>query len=824
MSWKNYDDVLRQLQAAGLDVETDRFEVGTSAPIRCREINGDRERRGWYWLNEIWLDETQADGSVHKEPYIVGSYGIFRGPDSGKQKIRLSRAGVRMSAEQAAAMRARHAENVKRARAMRVAEQERIAQRAAAAWAKYLPTSEKPSSYLQRKGVAAWGVRYSPSGNGTIAIPISDDAGKIWGLQIVRGADRGRKLEKEYWPKGLAKQGHYHMIGTPGFVILLGEGYATCATLHEATGLCTVVAYDANNLMPVAQALRKAYPKAHIIVCADDDYLTKDNNGQPWNPGVEAAMNAATAVSGSWVKPEFPDDRAGQKLTDFNDLMQYPGGGLQMVRVQIEAALTAAGHSPGSLRGGGGSRVGLSAGAESYQGEGDRRRRRAEAIMPLDELVERFIPIDDGTGDTVFDLWTRRVAKRAQMVALLPAGVRADDIKRHPLWIERGAYYIDEIGFDPSEQDKAVALNTWQGWPMQPKDGTCRELLDLLRYLCSEESNADEIYTWLLQWMAYPLQRPGAKMSSAIIMHGPQGTGKSTVFQTLAKIYGDYSTVLNQRGLEDRFNADWADSKLFILAEEVVTRAEMWHIKNELKELVTGDWIRVNPKNLPAYRQRNHVNVVYLSNEGQPLPIDNDDRRHLVIYTPPALDEATYDAVNIELEDGGLEAFYHFLLQVDISDFHPKKRPPMTDSKQKLIDLSLPSEAVFIREWQAGQLEIDDSAGPMPFCPCLGRDLYKVYKKWCAITGVARPRDETQFIGYVGRLPGWQAGKAVSTLENLQSTAYKNRKMIIPSDEAVALAKAAGAQTHDNSDGAKPRGRWLAECYFRFNNAMGSTS
>ncbi len=824
MNWKNYDDVLSQLRAAGLDIDTERFDVGTANPIRCREMNGDLEKRGWYWLNELWLDERQPDGSVHKECYIVGSYGVFRGTDSGKQKISLSRSGVRMSAEQAAAMRARHAENVKRARAIRAADQERAAQRAAAAWSRYTTTSENPSAYLQRKGVGAYGIRYSPSGNGTIAIPVSDDTGKIWGLQIVRGADRGRRLEKEYWPKGFAKQGHYHMIGTPGFVILVGEGYATCATVYEATGLCTVVAWDAGNLMPVAQALRKTYPKAHIIICADDDYLTKDNHGNPYNTGVEAAMNAATAVRGSWVKPDFPAGPRGEKDSDFNDLLHFPSGGLQMVRVQIEAACTAAGFPPGGMDIGGRRGGAPRAGAEPTQGGGGNGRPRAEAVMSLDELVERFVPIDDGTGDHVFDLWTNKVARKTQMLALLAAGVRGDDIKRHPLWVERGAYYIDQIGFDPSGNDSSVELNTWRGWPTEPSaEHSCSHLLDLLHWLCSAEANHDEVFRWMLQWMAYPLQHPGAKMASAVIMHGPQGTGKSTVFQALAKIYGDYSTVLNQRGLEDRFNSDWADSKLFILAEEVVTRAEMWHIKNELKELVTGEWIRVNPKNIAAYRQKNQVNVVYLSNENQPLPLDNDDRRHLVIYTPPPQPESVYDKVHIEMENGGIAAFYHYLLhQVDTSDFHPKKRPPMTESKQKLIDLSMPSEAVFVREWQAGQLELNEDDGPLPFVPCTGRQLYTAYKKWASLSGVARPRDETQFVGYVGRLPGWQAGKAVSTLESLNSTSYKNRKMVIPSAEAVAEAAAAGARTICEGDGSKTRGRWLTECFFAFNNAMGS--
>jgi putative DNA primase/helicase len=806
----NYDDVLDQLKSYGLDIES--LEVGTDRPKRCRERDGDREQRGWYWLSDITID-----GNL----YIVGSYGIYHGNDPGKQKVLLKK-GVTLTEDQRRAIAARHSENAKRAKAIRQREAAAAAAKASRAWGKYLPAGE--SEYLARKGVGAHGIRFAPNGNGTIAIPMCDAAGRIHGLQIIRAKrtqkpDQKGKLEKEYWPKGLIKQGHYHLIGSPRDILLIAEGYATAATLHSATGLPVAVAFDAGNLLPVAQAVHKTYRSARILICADDDYQQKckacgkptavaepkcshcgEDHGQT-NPGETAAQAAALAVGGAWVKPDFPFERNGQKLTDFNDLAQAPEGGAHRVAQQITAALERAGWAQpkAAVRG-----DALPWGA----GEGQ-SRRKAVSVLSLDDAVQRFVPLDDGTGKYLFDLWTNKVVLREQMVALLPAGIRWDDVKRHPTWAQRGAYYLDQVGFDPTLNDKSVELNTWRGWPMQPREGSCERLLELVYYLCNNEpGRGEELTTWLLRWMAYPLQHPGTKMSSAVIMHGPQGTGKSAVFQTLAKIYGDYATVLNQRGLEDKFNSDWADSKLFILAEEVVTRAEMWHIKNELKELVTGEWIRVNPKNVAAYRQRNQVNIVYLSNEGQPLPLENDDRRHLVIWTPPMLDETFYDEVWQEIENGGTQAFYHHLLNLDLGDFHPKKRPPMTEAKRDLIELSMPSEERFLSHWRAEEL-------PWPFCPCSGEHLYKAYSLWCKDNGVRNPRESNQFLGRVHRMPGWKDGP--QHIYGSSAYTHPTKKRLVVPDERE-LERIGGGRPEN-----KTKSQWLTDCFFRFKEALESS-
>lgn len=779
MGWINFDDVLGQMQAFGLDIEAGDIVVGQRR--RCRHTDGGREKRGWFQLYEI----SKSDGSGL---LIVGSFGAFFGAENMVQKVELKKDDKQsMTAEQMAALKARIAEDKKRAEAETRRRNERAAKEAEVAWRKCLPAGE--SAYLVRKCVEGFGVRYSPSG--AMAIPMLDVSGRIHGLQIIR-AEKSNGRDKDFWPVGLAKKGHFYQFGgIPDGVLLIVEGYATGASVHMATGLPVAVAFDAGNLMPVAQALHKRYSRTKIVICADDDYRTDGN------PGVKHAESAALAVGGTVVVPVFADERPADRKgpTDFNDLHVLEG--LQSVKSQLEAHLS-------------GNAIAISKaparGEQGEQGGGEKRERRAAmSVMELGDIVERFVPLDDGTGDYVFDTWTNKVAKRSQMITLLPAGVRADDIKRHPYWVSRGAYYLDQVGFDPSEKDRNVKLNTWQGWPMKPKSGSCDKLLELIEYLCGKEENSREVFQWLLCWLAYPLQNPGAKMASAVIMHGPQGTGKSTVFQTVAKIYGDYATVLNQRGLEDKFNSDWSDSKLFILAEEVVTRAEMWHIKNELKELVTGEWIRINPKNIAAYRQRNQVNICYLSNENQPLPLDNDDRRHLVIYTPPALSEAYYDDVNIELENGGIEAFYHYLVTLDISTFHPKKRPPMTVAKQKLIALSAASEVRFINDWITEELGY-------PVAPCLSADLYAAYLKYCKINGETRPRPSNQFHGAVAHMPGWDKRKA--RIYPHQGAMSTEPKPITFPPEHVMSACGTAMQPGANST------QWLTDCVANFREKL----
>ncbi len=149
-------------------------------------------------------------------------------------------------------------------------------------------------------------------------VPVRDTAEILHGLQFIDPA--GAKKFKT----GTVITGHFHGIGDPtAGPILIAEGYATGATLHEATGYPVAVAFNAGNLKPVALALREMRPEAALIICADDDHATEGN------PGITKATEAAQAVGGFLAVPSFPEGR-GAKDTDFNDLARLAGPGSVM--------------------------------------------------------------------------------------------------------------------------------------------------------------------------------------------------------------------------------------------------------------------------------------------------------------------------------------------------------------------------------------------------------------------------------------------------------------------------------------------------------------
>jgi putative DNA primase/helicase len=186
------------------------------------------------------------------------------------------------------AMRLQQLAHAQRLRAAELAQVQMSARtRAERLWRLARPaTNAHP--YLKAKGVPAYGIRLLGS---RLLVPLRDVNGALHSLQFISPAG-----EKRFLTGGLTKA-CYFGIGKPERELLLGEGLATCSTLHQATGSAVAVCFSCGNLEPVARALRGKFPQLRIVVCADDDSAT------PGNPGITAATAAARAIGGFLALP-----------------------------------------------------------------------------------------------------------------------------------------------------------------------------------------------------------------------------------------------------------------------------------------------------------------------------------------------------------------------------------------------------------------------------------------------------------------------------------------------------------------------------------------
>ena len=192
------------------------------------------------------------------------------------------------------------------------------------------PDSNHP--YLENKQVGAYGLKQNDRGE--LVLPARDTTGQIWSLQRI--SDDGSKG----FEKDSRKAGCFHVVGDESKVrndnvVMIAEGYATAATLHEATGKPVLAAFDSGNLKAVALEIQERAPDKKIVFMGDDD-RHRLKEGKP-NVGREKAEEAAKLVNGKAIFPAFNSDEYRHKMTDFNDL--HKSRGLETVKRQVESVL-----------------------------------------------------------------------------------------------------------------------------------------------------------------------------------------------------------------------------------------------------------------------------------------------------------------------------------------------------------------------------------------------------------------------------------------------------------------------------------------------------
>jgi len=283
------------------------------------------------------------------------------------------------------------------------------------------------------------------------------------------------------------------------------------------------------------------------------------------------------------------------------------------------------------------------------------------------------------------------------------------------------------VVFDPRGKCQLPEyVNLFDRMPLEPDPhASCKLIVAHLYMLCHEN---DALFHWVASWLALPLQQPGTKMLTALVLHGrTEGTGKSLMMTVMRRIYGAYARTITQSQLQTDFNG-WMSGLLFCVAEEVVSRQDRAHHQGILQDLITGDTVNINEKNMPLRVEENFTNFVFQSNSQIPMLLNKTDRRHTVIKVEREHPPEYFDAILAEMAAGGVEAFYHWLLHYDLQGFNKRTRPFENKDRMHLITLGMQPDQRFFSYWQSGLAGV-------PFVTCPASDLYTAFKAWCKLNG-----------------------------------------------------------------------------------------
>lgn len=400
------------------------------------------------------------------------------------------------------------------------------------------------------------------------------------------------------------------------------------------------------------------------------------------------------------------------------------------------------------------------------QFEANKIRRDHDALVMskdknLKGMMERYVYLDGSTSIWDNVLW-RMIDQGAAKLAMG---------SQFKIWQDSPARIVkrfDRVVFEPGRETSDEYINIYRGLPLEnevklPREPEqmpkwwldvldlypgCRAIQKLIAHLCNHDLQAME---FVYNWLAYPLQHPGAKMTTSLVMHGDvHGAGKSLLFEEIVKpLYGEYAATLGQSDLESNYTGN-RSGKLFIIFEEIFNTRQKYDQTGAMKHMITGKTMRIERKFVDSYEEANHINCVFLSNEAQPFKIEENDRRYFVVWPENKLPERLRAELMEDLGADGLLQFFMLLLSLPLTvnyikvpakdatlpdetvvldmpyRFDPHTKPPMTQAKANVINYGRYGWQTFYHEWHAGEI------GEIPFCAAITGDVWDLYLWWCA--------------------------------------------------------------------------------------------
>lgn len=354
------------------------------------------------------------------------------------------------------------------------------------------------------------------------------------------------------------------------------------------------------------------------------------------------------------------------------------------------------------------------------------------------ELNTRFGKVDMDGQVVIFDLKTGTSYRKDDFLFLLSAEKVTATIKKktahgteaHPKeiklaknWLDHPAHLrFDGLGMYPEGRNRygrpyrrdartARHYNLWQGYEFQPKKGDWHLMKEhIFNILCRTDQTK---FDYLMNWMAFVLQRPWVKPGVAVVAMGGKRVGKGIVSNALRDIIGKkHARMVAQK---DHATGKFANvGRLRLLQVEEALFAGDKRIVGPLKAMITEPTMTVEDKFVKPIEVDSYTAFWFNSNETRhAVPATCDDERYFVLNASDAKkgDRTYFGGIIEELDNGGREAMAYELMQRDISTFDVRD-VPITEAFGDLVLANLTAmERALLEIAKTGEIVIREPNG-----------------------------------------------------------------------------------------------------------------
>jgi hypothetical protein len=243
-------------------------------------------------------------------------------------------------------------------------------------------------------------------------------------------------------------------------------------------------------------------------------------------------------------------------------------------------------------------------------------------------------------------------------------------------------------------QPTVLPNNDYNTWTLgcQPRPGDVTPWHRLMEHLLCDKPLF--MRQWFERWIAYPLQCPGTKQHTAVVVYGAtQGSGKSITGDMIRGVYGDNAVEIDKSSLSSNFNS-YIAKRQFITSSDISERKDLRLDAEKLKVMITRPEVEINCKYAPSYFLRDCVNWYFSSNYLAAVYAEDTDRRYFFVHVEKKLPTELSDPLRAwrNKPDGlfenyeGFGPLLHYFLYLDLGDFDPRAAAPLTPDRDDVID------------------------------------------------------------------------------------------------------------------------------------------